>query len=498
MRHQNSSLEETVKVETAEAQSLYVEPQNVTGLPARVEKADNCQNAQWEIKRRFSLVVALRRDLARSRFKRTELKNRLKVAEDEQRRREKELQTSTALKTELGIRLNKQSKDTRALERELTDTKDQLTRLTAQRELVLVNMGKESDGMRDGITKSHEELSSSRSDRGSIEQPLREAEKNAEKLTDDVVQLRSQLQESHEKCSELEETVRRDAAEAQLLKQKNETLQRLYEETREMLFTSGHDLKETKKALEAATAELDKLQGPFYDVVKELNEVLELQSSERQATMETQKDQINGALDSMDDVHSDISQKLETTSSLTLSLQHSPSVMKDMETQRETLIGQSSEMQDRVKKQAEEIKKIEAELRKSYEILTERLRLETERTKDNDNKRAEAAVLLQAENSMLKEREQGPSVGLEDSERINHLRSSELQASTSRQTELESRLSKPVEDAKAPDRELADTKGQLDHGTILSEERRLELVSTQNQSNDIHNDITKVRRSARR
>ena len=463
------------------------------GLLARSEKkaADNLRNARWEIKRRFSQVMALRRDLACSRFKgqsKMELKNRFKIAEDEQRREE------------LGICLNEQSEHTEALERELMDTTRRLTQPTAlleQRELVLVNTREELDGMRDSITKPCEELSSSRSDRNSVEQPLREAEKDAEKLTDDVVQLRSELQDSHEKCSELEETVRRDAAEAQLLKQKNETLQRLYEETREMLFTSGHDLKETKKALEAATAELDKLQGPFYDVVKELNEVLELQSSERQATMETQKDQINGALDSMDDVHSDISQKLETTSSLTLSLQHSPSVMKDMETQRETLIGQSSEMQDRVKKQAEEIKKIEAELRKSYEILTERLRLETERTKDNDNKRAEAAVLLQAENSMLKEREQGPSVGLEDSERINHLRSSELQASTSRQTELESRLSKPVEDAKAPDRELADTKGQLDHGTILSEERRLELVSTQNQSNDIHNDITKVRSSAR-
>ena len=279
LRHQNSSLEETVRVKTAEVKKI-------TGLLVRAEKkaADNLQNAQWEIKRRFSQVTALRRDLARSRLKGKSLKSRLKIAEDEQRSREKRLQTSVALQTELGLCLNEQSEHTKALERELTDTKGQLTALLEQREPVLVNT---RDGMRDGITKPREELSSLTSNPSSIEKSLREAEKNAAKLTDDVEQLRSQLQD------------------------------------------------------------LD----PFYE-----------------------------------------------------------------DTHRETLIGLSSEMQETVKKQVEEIKKIEgdlAELRKSYETVIERLRLEMEQTKDNDDKLSYAVDHLQRANSTLEEREKALSVDLE-------------------------------------------------------------------------------------
>ena len=283
LRHQNGSLEETVRVKTAEVKKI-------TGLLVRAEKkaADNLQNAQWEIKRRFSQVTALRRDLARSRLKGKSLKSRLKIAEDEQRSREKRLQTSVALQTELGVCLNEQSEHTKALERELTDTKGQLTALLEQREPVLVNT---RDGMRDGITKPREELSSLTSNPSSIEKSLREAEKNAAKLTDDVEQLWSQLQD------------------------------------------------------------LD----PFYE-----------------------------------------------------------------DTQREALIGLSSEMQETVKKQVEEIKKIEgglAELRKSYEIVIEQLRLEMERTKDKDDKLSDAVERLQRANSTLEEREKALSVALEDSER---------------------------------------------------------------------------------
>ncbi len=246
LRHQNSSLEETIKVKTVEAESVYAELQKITGLLARAEKkaADDLQDAQGEIKRQSSQVTALRQDLDRLRLEGRskddevkELKNQLKKGEDERRRRDMELQTLTSRQTE---RLNKQFEHVKTLEGELTDTKGRLTQLTAvseKRELELVRTHKESDGMRDDITKLRQELSSLKNDHGSIEQSLRTAEENATSLTDEVLRLRLQVRDSHEKRSELEATMKQDAAEAQLLKQRNETLQRLYEETQEMVFT---------------------------------------------------------------------------------------------------------------------------------------------------------------------------------------------------------------------------------------------------------------------
>ena len=70
------------------------------------------------------------------------------------------------------------------------------------------------------------------------------------------------------------------------------------------------------------------------------------------------------------------------------------------------------------------------------------------------------------------------------------MKEDELQASASRQGELESRLSKQIGDAKTLERELADTKSQLMQLTTLSEERGLE-------SNGMRDDITKVSNSAR-
>jgi len=319
--------------------------------------------------------------------------------------------------------------------------------------------------MRDDITKLRQELSSLKNDHGSIEQSLRTAEENATSLTDEVLRLRLQVRDSHEKRSELEATMKQDAAEAQLLKQRNETLQRLYEETQEMVFTRGHDLEETKKSLESTTAQRCELQSVVDDarndvmqktetisslssslrdlkcVVEELKkgkEVLEQRSAEMQETMERQKDESKGTtaerdkLQSLlDEARSEIAKKHETIGSLTSSLQHSQSVTKDMETERTTLIGQSSEMQETAKKRVEEIRKIEgdlAQLKKSYETVNEQLRLEMERTKDKDVRLSEAAVRLQTANFTLEEREQALSVAHGDFERkdkeINHLRSS--------------------------------------------------------------------------
>ena len=474
LHHQNSSLEETIKLKTVKAESVYAELQKITRLLAIAEKkaADDLQAAQGEIKGQSTQVTALRQDLDRLRLEGRskddevkELKNQLKKGEDERGRRDMELQTLTSRQTE---DLNRQLEHVKALERELTDTKGRLTQLTAvseNRELELVRMHKESDGMRDGITKLRQELSSLKNDHGSIEQSLRTAEENATSLTGEVLRLRLQVRDLHEKRSELEETMKQDAAEAQLLKQRNETLQRLYEETQAMVFTRGHDLEKTKKSLESTTAQRYELQSVLDDarndvmqktetisslssslrglkcVVEELEkqkEVLEQRSAEMQETMEKQKDESKGTtaerdkLQSLlDEARSEIAKKLETIGSLTSSLQHSQNVTKEMETERTTLIGQSSEMQETAKKQAEEIRKIEgdlAQLKKSYETVTEQLGLEMERTKDKDVRLSEAAVRLQTANFTLEEREQALSVAHGDFERkdkeINHLRSS--------------------------------------------------------------------------
>ena len=267
-------------------------------------------------------------------------------------------------------------------------------------------------------------------------------QEHAAKLDNEILQLKLQLRESNEKCSELEGKVRKGEMEAQLLEERIGMLQREHQET--------------EKALEGATAELGEPQDPVYDAnddihqktgttsflspslqhsqsvveeLKEQNEVLELQSVERQATIEAQKDETKGTPNSMaaerdhlqnlpDDALSDISQKLETILPLTSSLQHSA---KDME------------MQERVKRQEEEVKRVEgafAKLKKSYETVTEELHLEIERTKSKskENKLAQAMVRLQTANSMLEELERALSVVLGDLEQrekeINRLCSS--------------------------------------------------------------------------
>ena len=272
--------------------------------------------------------------------------------------------------------------------------------------------------------------------------PFLNVKEHAAKLDNEILQLKLQLRESNEKCSELEGKVRKGEMEAQLLEERIGMLQREHQET--------------EKALEGATAELGEPQDPVYDAnddihqktgttsflspslqhsqsvveeLKEQNEVLELQSVERQATIEAQKDETKGTPNSMaaerdhlqnlpDDALSDISQKLETILPLTSSLQHSA---KDME------------MQERVKRQEEEVKRVEgafAKLKKSYETVTEELHLEIERTKSKskENKLAQAMVRLQTANSMLEELERALSVVLGDLEQrekeINRLCSS--------------------------------------------------------------------------
>jgi chromosome segregation ATPase len=102
-------------------------------------RANDLENARREVERQASQVTALRQDLdlARSEAKARdkdvkELEKKLEVVGDEQQRREQEPQAL----------MNKQSKDARALTKELADAKGQLAQITAN-----------SDRTRNGMTE---------------------------------------------------------------------------------------------------------------------------------------------------------------------------------------------------------------------------------------------------------------------------------------------------------------------------------------------------------
>ncbi|KAF8349560.1 hypothetical protein F5887DRAFT_1070862 [Amanita rubescens] len=291
-RKQNGSLEEKIKVKTTEAESTYAELLKLRASLATAEKkaADDLKDAQRENERQSSQVTMLRKNLDRSRLEEkarddavTELKNQLKEAGDERRMKENELQASASRQAELESRLSKQIEDAEGLERELTDTKGklvQLTILSQKRGLELVSTQKQSDDMRSDITKVKD---------------------HAAKLNIEMLQLKLQLRDSNEECSMLEGKVRRGETEAQVLEERIDTLQREHREMQEMVFTRGHGLEESKKALEAAKTEaitfLSSSLQHSQNVVEELKkqkEVLEQQSAERQATMERQRDEIKG------------------------------------------------------------------------------------------------------------------------------------------------------------------------------------------------------------
>ena len=360
--------------------------------------------------------------------KTTSLQKEINVVKDALRGRDERIASLTKIiQEERGRAKDEAEKAEERLKETVDKMKEKMERLMGESRRKEEEVAKLNQQLQDweafrNRTQKHES-------KGALDSMAAERDKLQNLLNDahnDVVQLRSQLHDSHQKCSELEETARQDAAEAQLLKHwKNETLQRQHEETQETAFNRGHDLKETKKALEAAT--LPKTETANFlllqhdvEELKKHNEVLELQLAERQATIEAQKDEIKAMAAERDQLHnllddgrSDTPQKLETIRS---SFQRSQSVAKDTETHRETLIGQET-----VKKQVEEIKKIEedlAEVKESYEAVTEQLRLETERTKykGKDDKLAAAVVRLQAANSILEELERALSVALGDLE----------------------------------------------------------------------------------
>ncbi|KAF8329635.1 hypothetical protein F5887DRAFT_1004070 [Amanita rubescens] len=277
--------------------------------------------------------------------------------------------------------------------------------------------------MRDSITKLREELSSLKSNRGPTEQSLRTAQNNVTSLTNEVTRLRLQLRDSREKRSELETTVKQDETEAQSLRQRIETLQRQYEETKNALQStiaerhklqnlldgSRNDISQKTETVRSLSSSVQQLQS----VMEELEQrkaTLTRQSGEIQMTLESQKNELKGTLDSttverdqlrnlLDDARRDIEQKTETIRSLTSELQHPQRDIEETEARKGMSTNQLMEMHQTVKRQMEEIKRLKQNLvdvKKSRETVTEELRLERERIRDKDNKFTKMKEVTQA------------------------------------------------------------------------------------------------------
>ena len=341
------------------------------------------------------------------------------------------------------------------------------------------------------------------------------------KLNNEIRQLKSQLQDSRQKYSELEKTTRRSETEAWAPEQRNKIQQQLewkIESLQNQYNGAQDELKDTKKALESMIADSSRLrklldnaeqktkaissssslqQSQRIESEQQKGELIR-QSTERQATMERQRDEANRMLDSMtakrdelqsqlNDAHSDIATKADKIRSLTSSLQHSQHVM---EAERKTSV-QSLEMKQTVQRRVEEDL---ANANKSYKTTLENLRQEMMRTKEKDNQLAEAMSSLRAANLTLEKQEADLSLArrnYEQEREINALRVSPSNELNDR----DSSLAKLQQKWKSDTDELRDRNNSLWENirskTVEAESMRTEL---QKRAYDLENARREVER----
>ena len=342
------------------------------------------------------------------------------------------------------------------------------------------------------------------------------------KLNNEIRQLKSQLQDSRQKYSELEKTTRRSETEAWAPEQRNKIQQQLewkIESLQNQYNGAQDELKDTKKALESMIADSSRLRKRLDNAEQKTKAIssssslqqsqrieseqqkgeLIRQSTERQATMERQRDEANRMLDSMtakrdelqsqlNDAHSDIATKADKIRSLTSSLQHSQHVM---EAERKTSV-QSLEMKQTVQRRVEEDL---ANANKSYKTTLENLRQEMMRTKEKDNQLAEAMSRLPVANTTLEELEEELSVARQKCERKEREINALCVSLDNRLNDQDSSLSKLQQEWKSSMDELHDRnnflRDKIRSKTAEAESMRTEL---QKRAYDLENARREVER----
>ena len=226
------------------------------------------------------------------------------------------------------------------------------------------------------------------------------AEENKTRLTEEVLQLKSQLRESQNKRSTLEMTAKKGEEKAQRLEERVGMLQKQYEaqgmatknaldltifqrsELQSLLDDAHSDITKKTKTISSLSSLAQQLQS----VAEELEYQKETsirQSEKIQETLENRSDGIKSTLGStsderdklqhlLDDARRIIAQKSDTIQSLTAQLNESQGAMKVTET-RET-----------VTKKTKALEKELADVKRDYERAALDLRLALERANDKD------------------------------------------------------------------------------------------------------------------